>query len=142
MTSFSIASKLCDHVRKKLQQVAAWLQERTKTWSKHKWLGALIVFCLASIFITVRVVVLALVETEHPTVVKQNIKSLRHYESFDHSTSPQIILIDLKHFKGYLDSLEVWDVAAFDSITKHNPSLPDSLEMLINIYEIQVNNGR
>ena len=127
--------------KKKLQFVALWLQQRTKTWSRRKWLMTLLVFCLASIFATTRVVVLALSEKETITI-KQDIRSLQHFQPVEPNASLQTTLKDLKHFKSYLDSLKTHDTADFDSITKRNPLLPDSLNMLINIYELQLNNAQ
>ena len=139
--SFSIMDKLEALAKKKLQFVALWLQQRTKTWSRRKWLMTLLVFCLASIFATTRVVVLALSEKETITI-KQDIRSLQHFQPVEPNASLQTTLKDLKHFKSYLDSLKTNDAAAFDSITKRNPLLPDSLNMLINIYELQLNNAQ
>jgi hypothetical protein len=140
--SFSIMNKLAALAKKKLQFIALWLQQRTKTWSRRKWLMVLLVFCLASIFVTTRVVVLALSEKKETITIKQDIRSLQHFQPVEPNASLQTTLKDLKHFKSYLDSLKTFDAAAFDSISKGIPLLPDSLNMLINIYELQLNNER
>jgi len=124
--SFSIMNKLAALAKKKLQFIALWLQQRTKTWSRRKW----------------RVVVLALSEKKETITIKQDIRSLQHFQPVEPNASLQTTLKDLKHFKSYLDSLKTFDAAAFDSISKGIPLLPDSLNMLINIYELQLNNER
>jgi hypothetical protein len=142
MPSFSLMNKLAALAKKKLQLIGLWLQQRTKTWSRRKWLLMLLVFCLVSIFVTTRVVVLTLSEKKETITIKPDIRSLQHFQPVEPHASLQTTLNDLKHFKNYLDSLKTHDAGAFDSITKHNPLLPDSLNMLINIYELQLNNGQ
>lgn len=138
LRTFPLMNKVVALIKTRQQQLADWLQEKTKSWTRQKWLVILVIFCAVSLFVAAKVMLRA---TADPTVFApqiENIHSPKQYHLIDRGPSSKLTVDELKHYMHYLDSLDKNDAERFDAIVKGNARLVDSLRSLINLYEAQI----
>lgn len=135
MSSQRLFSKVATLTRQRLQKMAQWLELQTKTWSRLEWKILVIIFCTLTFIVCgwiIRGSFLHPIPILNPEV---RIRPLQHFRPVESASHPKVILDDLLLYKKKLDSLKAHDCSQFDMILQVNPTLIDSLDQLIRLYQ-------
>jgi hypothetical protein len=128
---------------------ANFMTRRTKNVSMSSMKAGLTIFCFFGFGLSIYFIVIAVLKKDSgkKLITIDRLSVPKYYNNNDNYTHPELLITkeqdeEMQAFRIYMDSLQRKDKHAYDSIIAFRPHLLDSVTMLEEMYNSQIQNKK